>query len=159
LVAWAVHDLEELVTTPGWVERARPRLRRRLPWVPDGVWDRIGSDRTHTTLAIGLMGVLFAAAAATGARTGGRSPFYQLMLAGFGAHAVPHMASALVTGGYTPGLVTAPTVVVPFSWWASRTLRAAGVPRSNVPAAALALIPVAIGAAHAGALGLRRLSS
>ena len=159
LAAWAVHDLEELVTAPGWVERAGPRLRRRLPWVPERVWDRVATDRGHTALAIGLVGLLIAAAAADGARTGGRSRLYQLVLAGFGAHAVPHVASAVITGGYPPGLLTTPTVVAPYAWWARRTLRAAGVPAAELPAAALALIPLVIGAAHGGAAGLRRLAA
>jgi hypothetical protein len=62
-----------------------------------------------------------------------------------------------VTGGYTPGVVTAPTVVLPFTWWARRALRRAGVPQAPVTPAALALIPVSIGAARVGAAALVRL--
>jgi hypothetical protein len=154
LVAWAVHDAEELLTTPTWVARARPRLERRLPAVPPAVWDLLSPGRAHAALAIGLVGTVVAAAAADGARTGGRSAFFQAVLDGFGAHAAGHLASAAVTGGYTPGLATAPTVVVPFAWWARRRLRAAGVPRAAVPTAALALVPVTIVAAQATAAGL-----
>jgi hypothetical protein len=158
LIAWAVHDAEELITIPRWVDRANPRLGRRLPGVPAGTWARLSTSQSHTTLAIGLMGGLIAAAAADGARTDGHSPFYQAVLTGFGVHAaVPHLASAVVTGGYTPGLLTAPTVVAPFSWWAWRKLRAAGVDQAKIPPAALVFIPVSIGAAHAGAAGLLRL--
>ena len=80
LLAWAVHDAEELATMPEWVQRARPRLQRRLPWVPAGVWSRLTVTRAHSTVAIVLMGCLVAAAAADGARTGGRSPFFQTVL-------------------------------------------------------------------------------
>jgi hypothetical protein len=157
LVAWAVHDAEEVATAPGWARRARPRLERRLPWVPPAVWDRFTSSQAHMALAVGLMGVLVAAAAADGARTGGRSPLYQFVLTGFGAHGFGHLAAAVATGGYAPGVVTSPSVVLPFAWWARRALRRAGVPQAPVPPAALALIPVAIGAAHSGAAGLLRL--
>jgi hypothetical protein len=108
-------------------------------------------------LAVALMGVLVAAAAADGARTGGRSGFYQGALAAFGAHAAGHVGSALLTGGYTPGLATAPTVVVPFTWWARRALRSAGITPAPFSPAALALVPLSIGAAHLGAAGLLRL--
>ena len=154
-VAWAIHDTEELIAIPRWLNHARPRLERRLPAVPAGMWLRFSSSQEHTALAICLMGGLIAAASAAGARTNGRSPFYQAVLTGFGAHvAVPHIASAVITGGYTPGLLTAPTVVAPFSWWAWRKLRAAGVEKTKLPVGALALVPVSIGAAHAGAASL-----
>jgi hypothetical protein len=108
-------------------------------------------------VAVGLMGVLIAAAAADGARTGGRSGLYQAALAGFGAHAAGHVAASVVTGGYTPGVLTAPTVVAPFAWWARRALRSAGVEPAPVTPATLALVPLSIGAAHAGAAALLRL--
>ena len=157
LAAWAVHDLEELVAIPGWSRRARPRLRRALPWVPERVWDRLDVSPAHNAAAIGLMGVVVAAAAADGARTGGRSGFYQTVLLGFGAHAVVHVAQSAATRGYTPGAVTAPLVVVPFSLWAWSRLRAAGVPaaRGGGPAA-MAALPAALGAVHGLAALLTR---
>lgn len=161
-VAWVIHDTEELVAIPRWLNHARPRLERRMTAVPASMWSRFSGSQEHTTLAICLMGGLIAAASAAGSRTNGHSPFYQAVLTGFGAHVVvPHIASAVVTGGYTPGLLTAPTVVAPFSWWAWRKLRAADVEKAKLPAGALALVPISIGAAHAGAAcllwGYRRL--
>jgi hypothetical protein len=157
LVAWAVHDAEELAAIPGWTERARPRLERRLPWVRPAVWDRLAAADDQVAVAVALMGVLVAAGAVDGARTGGRGRFYQASLAAFGAHAFGHLAASAVTGGYTPGVVTAPTVVLPFTWWARRALRRAGVPPAPVTPVALALIPVSIGAARIGAAALVRL--
>ncbi|MGI5127211.1 HXXEE domain-containing protein [Pseudonocardia sp. CA-107938] len=157
--AWVLHDAEELVTIPRWIERARPRLRRRFPSVPDAAWDRLAPDQTHTAVAIALMGGLVAAAAAAGERTEGRSPFFQAALLGFGAHAVvPHLAGAAVTGGYTPGLGTAPTVVLPFTWWARRQLRKAGVEPAPLPASALLLVPLSIGGAQGAASLIVRLA-
>jgi hypothetical protein len=158
-LAWAIHDAEELIAIPRWVAGVHPRLKQRLPAVPDHVWRRLSGSQAHTALAIGLMGGLIAAAAVAGDRSNGRSPFFQAVLTGFGAHAVPHLTSAAITGGYTPGLLTTPTVVVPFSWWAWRELRKAGVEKAEIPTAALAFVPLSIGAAHAvasGALALGR---
>jgi Protein of unknown function with HXXEE motif len=151
LAAWAIHDSEELVTMGGWLDRAGPRLRARCPQVPERVWDQLRVSPSQARIAIGAMGAVMAAAAASGARTGGRSRFYQATLVGFGLHAGGHVAQAVVTRGYTPGVVTAPLVAAPFSLWAWRRLRAAGVPRDGhaaVVGAAL-LLPITAAACHA----------
>ncbi|MDA8371928.1 MAG: HXXEE domain-containing protein [Nocardiopsaceae bacterium] len=153
LVAWALHDAEELATMPGWVRRRRSHLEARLPWVPSSVWDRMDLSRAHTTTAIALVGGIVAAAAADGARTGGRSPLYQGVLTVFGLHTVTHLAQAALTRGYTPGVVTAPLIAAPFSLWAWRRLRRAGVPATGPGVGALALLPVVAGGAH-GLAGL-----
>jgi hypothetical protein len=69
-------------------------------------------------LVIAVIGGVMTAAA--GARTGGRSAFYQAALAGFGWHTVTHLAQAAAVRAYPPGLVTAPLIVAPFSVWAWR---------------------------------------
>lgn len=151
LAAWALHDSEEWLTMGGWLDRARPRLRARFPHVPDRVWDGLRVSPAQARIAITAMGAVMAAAAAQGARTGGRSRFYQAALVGFGLHAGGHVVQALATRGYTPGAVTAPLVAAPFSLWAWRRLGAAGVPRNGRAAAAraLLLLPVSVAACHA----------
>ncbi|MFC8534985.1 HXXEE domain-containing protein [Streptomyces sp. NPDC057249] len=158
LAAWAANDLEEIATMAGWHRTARPRLKKRLPWVPDRVWDRAELSQREVNTAIGLMGVLIAAAAADGARTGGRSAFFRTVLTGFGLHGVVHLAQSAAYGGYTPGVATSPTVVIPYSLWALRRLRAAGIPVGGVreTAAGLALLPAAVAGAHAAARVLAR---
>lgn len=148
LAAWALHDAEELATMARWARAARPRLEERLPWVP---WERLEVSQRHVNVAIGLMGGVMAGAAALGARTDGRSPVFQAALAGFGAHGVVHLAQAAITRGYTPGVATAPVIVVPFSAWAWRRLRAAGVPvrSGRAGVAALAAFPLVLGGVHA----------
>ncbi|MFD7866102.1 HXXEE domain-containing protein [Streptomyces sp. NPDC057682] len=153
LAAWAANDLEEIVTTTGWLRSARPKLRKRLPAVPERVWRRTDLTQREVGTAIGLMGCLIAAAAADGARTGGRSPFFRSVLIGFGVHGAVHVAQSAAYGGYTPGVVTAPTVVVPYSLWALRRLRAAGIETGGGrnAVAGLVLLPVAVLGAHAAA--------
>ncbi|MEU9622714.1 HXXEE domain-containing protein [Streptomyces sp. NPDC048155] len=158
LAAWAAHDLEELVTMADWSRSARPRLQARFPGVPERVWTRMELSRRDVGVALGLMGGLMAAASADGARTGGRSPFFRTALVGFGLHGVVHMAQSLAYRGYTPGVATAPTVVIPYSLWAARRLRAAGVRAggAGTAAVALALLPVAAAGAHVLARRLGR---
>ncbi|MFB6813790.1 HXXEE domain-containing protein [Streptomyces sp. NPDC056347] len=150
LAAWAANDLEELATMARWTRTARPVLQERFLWLPGAVLERMEISRRDAGVAIGLMGGLVAAAAADGARTGGRSPFFRAALVGFGVHGGVHMAQSLAYRGYTPGVATAPTVVVPYAVWALRRLRAAGIESGGVRAgaAALALLPVAAGGVH-----------
>ncbi|AXB48583.1 hypothetical protein A4R43_17615 [Amycolatopsis albispora] len=131
--AWLVHDLEELATMPKWA----------------------GVSREHAAVAIGLMGGVVAAAAVAGARTGGRSRFYRTALAAFDLHGWVHLAGSAVTRGYTPGVVTSPLVVIPFSRWARKRLRAAGI-EEGTSWAGLALLPVLLGAVHGTAVLVTR---
>ncbi|AUN41405.1 HXXEE domain-containing protein [Tsukamurella tyrosinosolvens] len=116
-VAWAIHDTEEWFTIGPWARE------RGLP-VSDGL------ART----AIGAMGVAVGAAALDGARTGGRSAWYQSALLAYGLHGVSHLAMAARCGGYAPGVATTPITVLPFWLWASSRLAREGVRR---PAAGL----------------------
>jgi hypothetical protein len=150
LAAWAIHDSEEFVTMGGWLDRARPRLRARFPGVPERLWDRLRVSPAQARIAIVGMGAVMTVAAARGAVTGGRSRVYQAALVGFGLHAGGHVAQAVATRGYTPGVVTAPLIAAPFSLWAWHSLRAAGVPRDGRAAVAGAalLVPVTTAACH-----------
>ncbi|MBW4720200.1 HXXEE domain-containing protein [Saccharothrix obliqua] len=139
LAAWVVHDLEELLTMPGWT--------RRHPVVPT-------TTPAQAAIAIGAVGAVVAAASAAGARTGGRSPFFQSVLTGFGLHSITHLAATAAHRGYTPGVATTPIVVIPFSAWALRRLRRAGVAGNPSPSALL-WFPITVGAAH----GLARLAT
>lgn len=119
LVAWIVHDLEELATMPSFSQS---------PDLPGPLAKVLPMSRGEAAAAIGLTGVAMAAASTAGAATNGRSRFFQASLMGFGLHAGTHLAQSVVLRRYTPGLVTTPLVVIPFSVWAWRRLKAEGVP-------------------------------
>ncbi|MEU2390549.1 HXXEE domain-containing protein [Streptomyces sp. NPDC007369] len=103
LAAWGLHDMEEIATMGRWARERVPVLRARHPWVPDRVWDRLGSvDGREFATAVAVVAVVVGAAAADGHRTGGRSAFYQASLNAFGLHGLVHVAQAAATRGYTP---------------------------------------------------------
>ena len=157
--AWLVHDIEELATMPAWSRRAATRLAERYPRVPARAWSAIVITPTQAQVAIGAVGAVVAAAAADGARTGGRSEFYQGVLTAFGVHAVGHVAGTVAYRGYTPGVLTAPTVVAPFTVWAWRELRRADVPAaSGSVSTVFAVVPVLAGAQLLGRLVSRRVA-
>ncbi|WP_433510148.1 HXXEE domain-containing protein [Nonomuraea sp. CA-143628] len=155
LAAWVAHDAEELATMSRWTREHRPELERRYPRVP---WERLEMSQRQVNVAIGLMGGVMAGASAMGARTGGRSPVFQAVLAGFGLHGVGHLAQSALARGYTPGVVTAPVVVIPFTVWAWRRLKASGVPTAGAGSAlaGLAALPLVLGGVHALAHALTR---
>jgi Protein of unknown function with HXXEE motif len=162
LAAWAVHDLEEWATVPGWSRRTASRLSQRYPRVPERAWAAMRVPRLEATIAIGVVGVLVAAAALAGARSGGRSGFFQVVLLVFGLHAIVHVGQAVLARGYAPGLVTALVVVVPFSWWAWHQLDRAGLVSSASAGywwlAVVAFPPVVIGARLAARGVARRVA-
>lgn len=152
LAAWAVHDAEELARMPHWFRTRLPELRERHPQVPDAVWDRMEAiEPRQFALAVGLMGVVTAAMAADGARTGGRSATYQSALNAFGLHGVMHLAQAAAARSWTPGAATSPLVVIPFTLWARGRLRRAGVLRptgARETAVAVGLTAAALAGTH-----------
>ncbi|MGW1010909.1 HXXEE domain-containing protein [Streptomyces termitum] len=160
LLAWTVHDIEQLALGPRWLRENLPDLRRRFPGVPEPVWRAVGAvDEREFALAVGVMAGIVAAAAAAGARSGGRSGFYQGALDGFGLHGLVHLAQAAAVRDRTPGSVTSALVVIPFTLWARGRLRRAGVlrpARTRDAAAGLTLAAGATVAAHAAARRLAR---
>jgi hypothetical protein len=132
--AWMVHDLEELAT----MSANSRALARRLPdWVPAAASVRErGFTQRYVATGVAAVGLLIAAASVRGYRTRGRSAFYQNILLGFGLHGLGHIGASVLARSYTSGVATAPTVVVPFWLWATRTLEQARVPnRRSLPAA------------------------
>lgn len=158
LAAWAVHDLEEVAAMPGWAREHVPGLRERYPRVPERVWRQLEAmDGREFATAVAVMGGMVALAAADGHRTGGRSGFYQAALNGFGLHALAHMAQAAAVRGYTPGVVTSPLVVVPFTLWARGRLRRAGALRPTRPGDVARGAAVAVAATVGAHVVARRL--
>jgi Protein of unknown function with HXXEE motif len=143
---------------PRWTRAQVPELRRRFPQVPDRIWQRLESiEGPEFATAVAGMAVVVAAAAADGHCSGGRSAFYQAALNGFGLHGLVHLAQAAVVRGYTPGSVTAPLVVVPFTLWARGRLRRAGVLRPTRPRDAVAGLALAAAATAGSHVLARRL--
>lgn len=153
LAAWMLHDAEEVAMVPRWTKERVPEIRQRVTGVPDQIWDRLESiDGREFATAVALVGVIMAGAAVDGKRTGGRSALYQSALNGFGLHGVAHLAQAAAVRGYTPGVLTSPTLVIPFTLWARSRLREAGVlrpTRARDTVTSLAFAAVAAGVSHA----------
>lgn len=145
LLSVVANDGEEWLT----MSRTAQATARRLPrWAPvRGVLER-GISQRHVSVSVGLMSLLYAMAAADGVRTRGRGRLFQDVQLVFGAHGFFHLAASAVTHGYTTGVATSPTVVLPQWWWATRHLRRAGVPRTASLPRALTTVGGCLVVAH-----------
>ncbi|NUK27237.1 HXXEE domain-containing protein [Streptomyces lunaelactis] len=159
LVAWLLHDAEELATGPRWTRENVPLLRKRFPGVPERVWREMEAvDEREFSVAVAVMGAIVASAAVVGRRSGGRSAFYQGALNGFGLHGLVHLAQSAAVRGYTPGAATSPLIVVPFTLWARGRLRRAGVLRPARARDAAAGLALAAGATIVSHMVARRVT-
>ena len=143
--AWVVNDLEELATMSAGSRRVLARVPPAVP-LPRGIRER-GLSQRHCATAIGVAGLAFAAASAAGVRSRGRSPWFRGALLGFGVHGFGHLGASVALRGYTSGVLTAPTVVIPYWWWARRELAREGVPTEDGASTAVALagVPLLVG--------------
>jgi hypothetical protein len=144
--AWLAHDLEELATMSG---NSRALVRRLPDWVPlpASVQQR-GLTQRYLATGVSAVGLVVAAASVCGYHTRGRSAFYQNTVLAFGLHGLGHIGISLLARGYTSGVATAPTVVVPFWLWATQALQQAGVgDRRSLPAA-IALFAGSVAGGH-----------
>jgi hypothetical protein len=152
--AWLAHDTEELFTMRETSRRVMSRLPASLP-VP-AEWRANGLPQRHLAVGVSTVGLLMAAAAADGYRTGGRSALYQNVLLGFGLHGIGHVGMAVALRGYASGVATSPTIVIPFWLGATRYLKAHDVPDRQSVRVAAASLPVTVWVAHGIAYGLTR---
>lgn len=151
-VSFLANDTEELLTmastTPGALQRLPGWVR-----VPPAMRD---VDQHHVRLAVALMGALYGAAVIDGIATAGRGRLYQDVQLAFGAHGFGHLAASALTRGYTSGVFTSPSVVLPQWWWAQRTLRRHQVPNTSHPVRAALVVGGWLLGAHAIAGHLTR---
>ncbi|MEU0500116.1 HXXEE domain-containing protein [Nocardia sp. NPDC005998] len=152
-LAWLANDTEEWFTMAPWSQQNAARTGKRQI---GPVWLREPVTSAQSHVAISLMGAFVLAAAARGAATGGRSRFFQSTLVGFGVHGFGHLALSAAHRGYTPGVATAPTVVIPYSLWAWRELGRQGVRRNDARTwlGAAVLLPASLAAVHSAARAL-----
>lgn len=86
-----------------------------------------GISQAQVNLAVGLMAPVVAAASWAGVRSEGRSVFFRGAVLAFGVHGISHLGGAVMARGYTTGLLTAPTVVIPYWRIARKVLRRKGL--------------------------------
>jgi Protein of unknown function with HXXEE motif len=128
-VAFALHDLEEVAAAGRWGRTAPARIRERFPAAPERLVRLAAVSSQQMAVAVGVVGCGVAAATWSGwRRRDGDLGLLPPALAAFAGHGLTHLAGSAAVGGYTPGVVTVPLVIAPWSLWARWALRRAGVP-------------------------------
>jgi hypothetical protein len=151
-IAWALHDLEELLTMGPWSRQAPERIRDRFPWIPRAVAEASRTTTREAATAIGMVGTVVIGASVQALRSGSpESGLFLPALSAYTAHGFTHLGMSAAFRRYTPGVITGAVVVLPYSFWAWTRLHQAGLAdrrravRATALGAALA-VPVTIGA-------------
>lgn len=113
---WLLHDIEEAFAFPSTTAMLAQRTGIRS----------LAMNHRQSVVSIGLVGMLVGVSCWRGARTGGESRLFRAVTAGLEGHVFTHVAASVATRGYTAGVVTAPTIMLP----AARFARG-GVPAST----------------------------
>jgi hypothetical protein len=122
-VAFLVHDAEEIVTVVPWLHAHREQLPAFLRPLAT-----IDTGQCAAAVAVLFAGYVLAAWHGAWAVRRGRRPLPFLVVTGaLVANALTHILQALYFGGYTPGVVTALSVTLPYGYAAGRALRHHGV--------------------------------
>ncbi len=159
---FVVHDGEELLTMPGWIERHGPELERlaQTSRLAARLIRTLATSPAQVAVAIGavfavIVGVTIGA---TVARQRGLWFYaYLTVLGALFLHVFTHVAQSIYFGGYTPGVAGAVCAVLPGSLYIYRRLFQAGLLtwRAAVATALLGFalfIPAAIQAHRLGRL-------
>lgn len=137
--AWLLHDVEEATTFPATCERLAAQTGiQQLRMTPRQSW-----------IAVGLMGLLAAAACARGVAESGDSRFYRAVAAGLEARVGTHLLASILQRGYTAGVVSAVLAMLPGTVIARRELARCGLDISvRDTAAGIAILVPAAAACH-----------
>jgi len=122
-MVFLIHDAEEILTVAPWLREHRAEL-------PSVVQPFLGITTTEFALAVALLFLGFFAAAAHGAhraRQGRMSIPFLLVAGAFAANGITHLGQAALLRGYTPGVVTALLVVLPYGVLLGEQLRRSGL--------------------------------
>jgi hypothetical protein len=111
----AAHNAEEALTAPTWLEPRLPELLQRFGMVPLAV------DAERLYVGLTLVTLVAAGWVAVASRAAPRSVAVHSLIALYAIFFVnalfPHVAGSVLLGGYTPGVLSAVALVVPYCLW------------------------------------------
>jgi hypothetical protein len=122
-LAFLVHDAEEIATVAPWLRANRSAL-------PAAAQPFADVTTRQFALGVAVLFVGYVAATAAGAYLlrRGRLPLpFLLVTAAFAANGLTHPVQALLFRGYTPGVVTALLVALPYGYGVARAFRRASL--------------------------------
>jgi len=149
-VAFLLHDLEEIFT----MERFSRENRERFPKFLRNI---AAITTRQFTLAVGVLLVLTLLASYLATRPQRQMDLFTIGLAIFLVHILGHVAQTVFFRGYTPGLITALLVVLPYSLYGFHRLFTANLIGGDsfttyILVGALLFVPLILAASQLGKL-------
>lgn len=115
-VAFLIHDLEEILTVERWIKTNKEALRKRLGGRRFAHMILRRAEETTTARFSTIVACLFLAiCAASYAAVSGSYIWFVAGLTVFLINVFTHIGRALIIGRYTPGVMTAIVVALPYS--------------------------------------------
>ncbi len=107
-VAFLVHDVEEIFTMERFARENRER-------VPKFLRNIVTINTTQFTIGVGVLFVITLLAAFLATRSPRQMDIFTIALSAFLLHVIGHIAFPILFRRYTPGLITAVIIVLPYS--------------------------------------------
>ena len=153
-LAFLIHDLEEIMT----MERFRREKRERFPAFLQNI---VAITTRQFILAVGFLFALILPISYLATRSPRQMDFFTTGLAIFFVHVFGHVAQSLFMRAYTPGVITAVLVVLPYSLYGFHRLFAAHLIddtdfTTTLLIGALLFVPLVVAANQLGKLLIHR---
>ena len=118
-LAFLVHDAEEVLVFEGWMRRHGSEL----PAVVRAFLGPLNTRQLALAVLVLFAGYVVASLIGVQAIRTRRRPWPYLVITGaFVGNGLTHLLQAAAFGGYTPGVVTAAVVSLPYGWGVGRAL-------------------------------------
>ncbi|RNB52884.1 HXXEE domain-containing protein [Brevibacillus gelatini] len=131
LVVFVFHDLEEIITVERWLGQKRAQVLHALPGRLQKLMEpSLAMNTAQFAVAVTCIFAVLVAAVVLAAATlplGTYLPFFLVCLHVMFLHVFTHIGHTIVLRAYTPGVVTAVILVLPYSVYTYVRLFEAGV--------------------------------
>jgi len=130
LIVFVLHDLEEIIVVENWLIRHRERLARSIPaFLQKTFQPMLSMSTAQFSVAVTCIFAVLSAAVLLTVLTwqaGTYLPFFLVCLHVLFLHVFTHIGQSLLFRTYTPGVVTAVVLVLPYSVYTYYRLLAEG---------------------------------
>lgn len=131
LVVFMLHDLEEIIVVENWLTRHRKQLIRKLPVALEKHFKPL-LFMTTAQFAVAVTGIfiILSAAVLLTAATWSKGtylPFFLVCLHVMFLHVFTHIGQTILLRSYTPGVVTAVALILPYGLYTYTRLLEEGV--------------------------------
>jgi hypothetical protein len=126
-----IHDLEEILTVESFMAKKRDKVISMLPKrVGQFVLKQFSMTTKQFTVAVGVIFVFVMLGTILGieAISNGKAPVWFLAVnIVFFVHVFTHAGQSVIMHGYTPGVISAVVLTLPYSWYAFHRLFQVGL--------------------------------